>query len=174
MRHGSFQGRRNNNRHRGGQQGGGGHQPRQNSGNQRPHRNQIFDSNGPDVRVRGTAFQINEKYLALAKDAASSGDIILAENYLQHAEHYQRLINEFEPVATSQPHYENNSSNSQPQASEEESASGGEELSAPAEAAEEPIKVVRRERRPAPAPITDTDDADLGLPSNLFGASEAS
>jgi hypothetical protein len=53
---------------------------------------QVFDSNGPDVRIRGTAYQICEKYAALAKDAASSGDRILAESYLQHAEHYQRII----------------------------------------------------------------------------------
>ena len=57
------------------------------------NRSQVFDSNGPDVRIRGTAFQINEKYLALAKDASASGDRVLAESYLQHAEHYQRLIN---------------------------------------------------------------------------------
>jgi hypothetical protein len=55
-------------------------------------RNQIFDSNGPDMRVRGNAFQVHEKYQALAKDALSSGDRVLAENYLQHAEHYFRII----------------------------------------------------------------------------------
>jgi hypothetical protein len=57
-------------------------------------RNQIFDSNGPDIRVRGNAFQVHEKYLALAKDALASGDRdrVLAENYLQHAEHYFRII----------------------------------------------------------------------------------
>ena len=91
MRHGA-QGRRSRNRgHGGGQQGG------QNNGQQQRrggvNRNQIFDSNGPDVRIRGTAHQVCEKYLALAKDASSSGDIVLAESYLQHAEHYQRIIN---------------------------------------------------------------------------------
>lgn len=59
-------------------------------------RTQVFDSNGPDVRIRGTAHQVAEKYLALAKDAASSGDRIVAENYYQHAEHYIRIINEFD------------------------------------------------------------------------------
>lgn len=67
-----------------------------NSGNNRrpnlPNRNQTFDSNGPDVRIRGTAFQVAEKYQNLARDAASAGDRVLAENYLQHAEHYQRII----------------------------------------------------------------------------------
>ncbi|MCB9964358.1 MAG: DUF4167 domain-containing protein [Rhodospirillales bacterium] len=66
-----------------------------NNNNRRPsnNRSQVFDSNGPDVRIRGTAHQVNEKYLALAKDAASGGDLILAESYLQHAEHYQRIVN---------------------------------------------------------------------------------
>ncbi len=57
-------------------------------------RAQVYDSNGPDVRIRGTAHQVAEKYLTLAKDAASSGDRIVAENYYQHAEHYIRIINE--------------------------------------------------------------------------------
>ncbi len=57
------------------------------------NRSQVFDSNGPDVRIRGTAFQVNEKYVALAKDASTSGDLVLAQSYLQYAEHYQRLIN---------------------------------------------------------------------------------
>jgi hypothetical protein len=59
--------------------------------------NRALDSNGPDVRIRGTANQIYEKYLALARDAASSGDRVKAENYLQHAEHYFRLIRAMQP-----------------------------------------------------------------------------
>jgi hypothetical protein len=51
-----------------------------------------FESNGPDVKIRGTAQHIAEKYLQLARDAQSSGDTIAAENLLQHAEHYFRLI----------------------------------------------------------------------------------
>lgn len=61
-----------------------------------PSRMQVFDSNGPEVRIRGTAHQVTEKYLALAKDAASAGDHTLQQNYLQHAEHYQRVINSFD------------------------------------------------------------------------------
>jgi len=57
-----------------------------------PLRMQTFDSNGPDVRIRGSAFQVHEKYLQLARDASSSGDRIIAESYLQHAEHYYRII----------------------------------------------------------------------------------
>jgi hypothetical protein len=58
-----------------------------------PTRHQTFDSNGPSVRIRGSANQVHEKYLTMARDAASAGDRIAAENYLQHAEHYFRIIN---------------------------------------------------------------------------------
>lgn len=93
MRHGTPNRRSRNNR--GGHGGGGGGQRQGGGGNGSPNRSQVFDSNGPDVRIRGTAYQIQEKYMALAKDAASSGDRVIAESYLQHAEHYQRLINEW-------------------------------------------------------------------------------
>ena len=55
--------------------------------------NRTFDSNGPDVKIRGSASQIVDKYQALARDAQSSGDHVQAENYLQHAEHYLRVLN---------------------------------------------------------------------------------
>ncbi len=48
------------------------------------------------MRIRGNAWQVNEKYLALARDAATSGDRIQAENYLQHAEHYFRIITQIQ------------------------------------------------------------------------------
>ena len=59
--------------------------------------NRAFDSNGPDVRIRGTANQIYDKYLALARDATSAGDRVKAENYFQHAEHYFRVIRSMQP-----------------------------------------------------------------------------
>lgn len=67
-------------RGRGGRKSGGG------------NRNQVFDSNGPGVRVRGNATQIYEKYQQLARDASSSGDRVSSENLQQHAEHYYRLM----------------------------------------------------------------------------------
>lgn len=82
MRHNAT-GRRSRNRGHNGNSG-------RRSGGQH-NRMQVFDSNGPDVRIRGTAAQIYEKYAALAKDANAMGDRVLAESYLQHAEHYQRL-----------------------------------------------------------------------------------
>lgn len=52
----------------------------------------VYESNGPDIKIRGTASHIAEKYVQLARDARSSGDPVAAENYYQHAEHYFRLI----------------------------------------------------------------------------------
>jgi hypothetical protein len=54
--------------------------------------NRFYESNGPDVKVRGSASLVAEKYQQLARDAQTSGDLIAAEGYLQHAEHYNRLI----------------------------------------------------------------------------------
>ena len=51
-----------------------------------------YESNGPDVKIRGTAQHVAEKYSTLARDAAASGDRVMAENYLQHAEQYNRII----------------------------------------------------------------------------------
>jgi hypothetical protein len=61
--------------------------------------NRSYDSNGPDVRVRGTASQVFEKYQALARDAMSAGDRVMAENYQQHAEHYFRIVQSFQQQA---------------------------------------------------------------------------
>lgn len=98
MRHNNNQ---QNRRFRGGRNNGNGHN---NHGHSHNHGNngqrrvnprvQTFDSNGPDVRIRGNAIQITEKYMGLARDAAAAGDRVLAESYYQHAEHYQRMLNE--------------------------------------------------------------------------------
>src|SRR6516225_236094 len=64
-------------------------------GNHRKSQNpltRVYESNGPDVKIRGTASHIAEKYIQLARDAQGSGDPVAAENYYQHAEHYFRLI----------------------------------------------------------------------------------
>ena len=63
--------------------------------------NRSFDSAGPDVKIRGTASQVYEKYLQLARDANSSGDRIQAESYHQHAEHYFRIVQAAQPAQTS-------------------------------------------------------------------------
>jgi hypothetical protein len=75
----------------GGSGGGGGGKPQHNA-------NRAFDSNGPEgVKVRGAAQHVYEKYQQLARDATTSGDRVLAENYLQHAEHYFRLMRAMQP-----------------------------------------------------------------------------
>jgi hypothetical protein len=61
--------------------GGGGFNP-----------NRTYDSSGPEVKIRGSAAHVYEKYLQLARDANSAGDRVMAENYLQHAEHYYRIL----------------------------------------------------------------------------------
>lgn len=134
MRHAMANRRRN-------RQGGG-----SNGGNHRPTHNKatVFDSNGPDVRIRGTAFQIVEKYMALAKDSAASGDRVMAENYLQHAEHYQRLINSWAEEAP-QRFY-------------------GDQQPATDEGNEQPSEaVVSRPTQPA-------HEDDLSLPASILGA----
>ena len=65
-------------------------------------KNQSFESNGPDIKVRGTVQQVLEKYLALARDASLAGDRVAAEGYFQHAEHYFRLLNNDGPNGNGQ------------------------------------------------------------------------
>jgi hypothetical protein len=82
-------------RMRGRSGGGGGGGGNNNNHNHRKSQNpltRVYESNGPDVKIRGTASHIAEKYMQLARDAQSSGDPVAAENYFQHAEHYFRLI----------------------------------------------------------------------------------
>jgi len=61
-----------------------------------------YESNGPDVKIRGTAQHIAEKYQQLARDSQASGDRIMSENYLQHAEHYLRIIAAAQPPVVQQ------------------------------------------------------------------------
>lgn len=113
MRQNSPGARRPRGRHNGGGSGGnGGGQPssgpiRSGGGDNRPRsasslRHQTFDSNGPDVRVRGNAWQVYEKYQSLARDAVSAGDRVMAENYQQHAEHYYRITEAIEEAAAAE------------------------------------------------------------------------
>jgi hypothetical protein len=85
----------------GGGNSGGGNNP-----------NRTYDSNGPEIKIRGSASHVYEKYLQLARDANSSGDRVMAENYLQHAEHYYRILaaNQLQQqqYQAQQSHYQNN------------------------------------------------------------------
>src|SRR3977135_3948299 len=92
-----------NHRSGGGGSGGSGGAIRHHAGGSVPlNRNHVFDSNGPEIRVRGTAQQLFEKYLQLGRDATSGGDRVMAEGYLQYAEHYFRVLNLMNQAATQQ------------------------------------------------------------------------
>ena len=97
------------------------------------NRNHVFDSNGPDLRIRGTAQQLFEKYLQLGRDATSGGDRVMAEGYFQHAEHYFRILNAMNQAA------QQNQQNGQQQHSGQRRPYNGEEGAGPAtgEGAEE-------------------------------------
>jgi hypothetical protein len=86
MRNGQNKRMRNrNNNH------GGGHNNNNNRRGQNPM-TRVYESNGPEIKIRGTASHLAEKYVQLARDAQGSGDPVAAENYYQHAEHYFRII----------------------------------------------------------------------------------
>jgi hypothetical protein len=93
---------RGRNRSGGGGGGGGGQGGGGGGGGKSQHNvNRAFDSNGPDnVKIRGHAQHVYEKYQQLARDASSGGDRVLAENYLQHAEHYFRILRSIQPHRT--------------------------------------------------------------------------
>jgi hypothetical protein len=90
--HNNKRGRGRNNRRPSG--GGGGHN--NNAGGNSANR--VFESNGPDVKVRGTAQTVAEKYMQLGRDAQSSGDNVMAESYFQFSEHYFRVMAAAQPV----------------------------------------------------------------------------
>jgi hypothetical protein len=146
--------------HRGGGGGGGnggsGGPPIRHGGGIPMNRNHVFDSNGPDLRVRGTAQQLFEKYLQLGRDATSSGDRVMAESYFQHAEHYFRILNAMAQAAqqnhapgggqTNGQHHSHQNQQRRPNDLEseleeaEQSVAGvGEQPSAPVETREIPI-----------------------------------
>ncbi|QHC37208.1 DUF4167 domain-containing protein [Komagataeibacter xylinus] len=149
--------------HRSGGSSGG--TVRHNNGQIPLNRNHVFDSNGPDLRVRGTAQQLFEKYLQLGRDASSSGDRVMAEAYFQHAEHYFRILNAMTQAAQqSQQERQERMSNRQPRPVEnrqpsdstvDEPAEPSAEQPAviePAETAPQPTIDAAPEAPPAPAP----------------------
>jgi len=94
-------------------------------GNHRKSQNpltRVYESNGPDVKIRGTASHIAEKYIQLARDAQGSGDPVAAENYYQHAEHYFRLIAAAQEQFRQQNPYYNQQ---QPPQQQQQGAGGG-------------------------------------------------
>lgn len=142
--------------------GGSRHQNGQTSLN----RNHVFDSNGPDTRIRGTAQQLHEKYLQHGRDALSSGDRVAAESFFQYAEHYSRILNMMSQSAQQRNNnrpqqsngYSENSSENTPVAAQEEQPQTEpvveviETLSEPVEQPAERV-VAYEEESSEPAPI---------------------
>lgn len=149
--------------------GGGGHNPL----------TRVYESNGPDVKIRGTAHHIAEKYLQLARDAQSGGDPVSAESYLQHAEHYFRLI------AAAQQQMAQNNPNYQQQPIQRSDQEGGEDdegdegdggdqrFNTPAQFQEQPQPQSSQPQQNAPRPqpqnMPQPSIPDNGLPAFITG-----
>jgi hypothetical protein len=87
----------------------------------------VYESNGPDVKIRGTASHVAEKYIQLARDAQSSGDPVAAENYYQHAEHYFRLIAAAQEQFRQQNPYYNQQQQGSPQGAADDNYDDGDD-----------------------------------------------
>lgn len=123
-----------------------------------PNRNHTFDSNGPDVRIRGNAHQVHEKYMNLARDASTSGDRVLAESYFQHAEHYYRILSAFTDESNSDPNRNRHNGagqgyngNGAAPSAEDDAQPGGEQDRAAATA--EPVTVIEAKETATVDPI---------------------
>jgi hypothetical protein len=132
----------NSRRPRGGRPGG------RRSYNSNSSHSRTLESNGPNVKLRGTINQLCEKYQTLARDAVSAGNRVSAENYFQHAEHYLRLINGT-PRPDGQPSAQTNAEPQETQAAEPKAAEAGAEAE-PSSAAPAPVQP-EPEREPSRA-----------------------
>lgn len=166
MRNGHQPNKHQHHRMRGRNRGGGG------GGKSHNPLTRVYESNGPDVKIRGTANHIAEKYLQLARDAATSSDPVAAENYYQHAEHYFRLI------AAAQEQIRQNQPSPQPRnendARGEENFDDGDDNAQPSfgeqggrESNQSAQPYPREQRQPNVA--SDGDGQALGLPSFITG-----
>lgn len=147
------------------------------SGRAPAHRNQALESNGPEGRVRGTAQQILDRYLAMARDAQSGGDSVLAENLFQHAEHYQRLVAQFAPPQAQQQPADAQRNADGAQDSEAETRSDRETADRPpeAEGSESAPARPRRRRRQRNAPVEENaaETGEAAQPAESAPAEEA-
>lgn len=144
--------------------GGSGHNPL----------TRVYESNGPDVKIRGTANHVAEKYLQLARDAQTGGDPVSAESYLQHAEHYFRMI------AAAQQQMAQNNPNYQAQPIQRSDQEGGDDeegddsdnsdsrfQSPPSYQTEAPQQ--QNTPRPLPQNAPQPNIPDTGLPAFITG-----
>ncbi len=153
----------NHKRMRGRNRRGGGHNPL----------TRVYESNGPDVKIRGTAHHIAEKYLQLARDAQSGGDPVSAESYLQHAEHYFRLIAAAQQqMAQNNPNYQAQPIQRSDQESDDGEEGGDEEggdqrFQSPAGFQNE--APAQNAPRPQPQNMPQPNIPDNGLPAFITG-----
>ena len=131
-----------------------------------------YESNGPDVKIRGSAQQIADKYLTLARDAQSSGDRVIAENYLQHAEHYSRIVAAAQAQAAAQAPRENRDDNNTSEDNNSNEASTG-------EAADNAEGVDGGSRQPAsadtgtgPQPVIEGTPVEVAIEEEAAAANE--
>ena len=120
----------------------------------RPQKNSNFDSNGPEVRVRGSAQQVYEKYLTLARDALSADDRVSSENYFQHAEHYFRILGAQETSENREGGRDNNRDNNR-------DGGRGRRGRGPQQSGDQPDAVTAEGASPAPVPVEQPAVADL-------------
>lgn len=117
--------------------------------------NRSYESNGPDVKVRGAPSHIYDKYMQLARDASSAGDRVMAENYYQHAEHYLRIMQANQPKREERD--DQNASGDEAEASDDVAENGNESntdnggASQPEEAPRQRRPRGRRRRDDAPS-----------------------
>jgi hypothetical protein len=139
--------------HRGGGGGGGGGSGIRHHGGGIPlNRNHVFDSNGPDLRIRGTAQQLFEKYLQLGRDATGAGDRVMAESYFQHAEHYFRILNAMNQAAQQQGMQQNGQQHRRPMMADGSEGDADEGDAPAAGTGEQPVAGESREIPIAAAP----------------------
>lgn len=154
----------------------------------RKHSNPLarnFESNGPDVKIRGNAAHIAEKYVQLARDAQASGDNVMSENYLQHAEHYFRILsaaqaqaNPQQPRMDQQPSsgdddedYEGEADTAQRSQPQSETAEAGQQPEAAS--AEQPEKPARARRSSKAGKTEKTEKAETSdAPAKADSASD--
>lgn len=116
--------------------------------------NRVYDSSGPEGKVRGTPQQIIDKYLSLARDAQTSGDRVMAENFLQHAEHYQRIL----LLATANQQEQRRDNNTQSESSDDDA----QPETAQAEERERPRRRSEPESAPGEGPQPEIRDHAVG------------
>ena len=166
MRQGQSHQNKNRSRGRGG---------RNKSGNQSTRN---MESNGPDVRIRGTAAHIAEKYTTLARDAqsASSGDLVAAENYLQHAEHYNRLIAAAQAAQAAQAPVRDLNRNDDPRRQNTDAENGRDKHNSPMAAEAQPVVEntdnIASVEGDGPQPVIDGMPAEVALKQPMTNGSD--